>query len=301
MKLSVVMIVKNEEAMLGACLDSVKGADEIVVLDTGSTDSTADVAVAHGARVFVNAYKWKDDFADARNAALDLSFGDWILSIDADETLEEGGIEKIRAVLQAIEAGQFQNDRAFNIYLKNSAGGSHLYPRLFKRGVRFTGASHEVPDECITRTTDLQVLPITINYGSSPAHAADPDLDLRILLKVVTKSGKKKFPPRMIYYLAREYFYRSNWKDAMGWFNAYIGAAVWFPEKSDAYLLLARCLWVTGKAEEARENCMKAIMINANFKEALRFMGEMSWPENKERWDSFADLADNRYVLFVRG
>ena len=85
-RLTVCLIVKNEEKFLGQCLDSVRGlADQIVVVDTGSTDRTVDIAREHGAEV--HTFAWCDDFSAARNAALEHATGDWILMLDADEEL----------------------------------------------------------------------------------------------------------------------------------------------------------------------------------------------------------------------
>ena len=82
--LALCMIVKDEEAHLGCCLESVKGlVDEIVVVDTGSTDRTVEIARQYGARVF--SYGWHDDFAAARNVSLSHAGADWILVLDADE------------------------------------------------------------------------------------------------------------------------------------------------------------------------------------------------------------------------
>jgi glycosyltransferase involved in cell wall biosynthesis len=287
MKLSVVMIAKNEEAMLPACLNSVKGADEIVVLDTGSTDRTVEIALAAGA--VIGEYKWNDDFSAARNAALDISSGDWILSIDADETLNENGIEIIREFINSNPTAL-----SVNIHLDNGHGETFLYPRLFKRGVRWVGEIHEVPNDYSEKPT----VEVTITYGASPNHAVDPDIDLRILQKIV--NGEKKTSPRTYYYLGREYYYRQKWEDALACLDLYLKFATWLPEKADAYLLSARCLWSIQRGDQARPMCLHAIEINANFKEALLLMAEMSWPENKERWESYAAIADNRDVLFVR-
>lgn len=86
LRLSACLIVRNEQANLPDCLVSIMGlADEIVVVDTGSTDDTVDVAVAYGAKIGV--FEWCDDFAAARNASLELATGTWALWIDADERL----------------------------------------------------------------------------------------------------------------------------------------------------------------------------------------------------------------------
>ena len=84
MLLTVCMIVKNEEADLPRCLASIKAvADEIVVVDTGSTDRTVEIAQSFGA--IVGHFEWCDDFAAARNAALKLATCEWVFQLDADE------------------------------------------------------------------------------------------------------------------------------------------------------------------------------------------------------------------------
>jgi len=86
--LTISLIVRNEEHSLGRCLDSVQGlADEIVVVDTGSTDGTREVAAGRGARVFD--FPWCDDFAAARNETLRHATGRWVLWLDADEYFDE--------------------------------------------------------------------------------------------------------------------------------------------------------------------------------------------------------------------
>ncbi|MBE3574452.1 MAG: glycosyltransferase [Firmicutes bacterium] len=94
------MIVRNEEKNLARCLASVRGAvDEIIVVDTGSTDGTAQLARSLGAQVF--SYEWQDDFAAARNASLAHAHGDWVLVLDADEELAPGHGPRLRTLLAA--------------------------------------------------------------------------------------------------------------------------------------------------------------------------------------------------------
>jgi glycosyltransferase involved in cell wall biosynthesis len=82
--ISAALIVRNEETHICDCLRSIVGlVDDIVVVDTGSGDRSREIAAAHGARVVD--YEWHDDFAAARNHAIDQAAGDWILYIDADE------------------------------------------------------------------------------------------------------------------------------------------------------------------------------------------------------------------------
>lgn len=281
--ISAVLIVKNEEKMLEACLASLAGVDEIVVCDTGSTDRTIDIATPY-AHTLVT-FPWCDDFAAARNFAKSHATGSWVLSIDADETLEEGGIDKIRdAVTNAEHLVSF----AVRLVAQGS-GHQHWVPRLFRKEIDWVGRVHELPAVTAQMGVDT-----SITYGYSPAHEQDPDRVLRILSDIANPT------PRDLYYLAREFYYRGQWDDAIATLDKYMPVATWMPERADAWLMMARCLWQLNRGDEARTACSQAIINNANFREALAFMGEMSWPGNAQRWTSFAELADNSDVLFVR-
>ncbi len=98
--LSVVMIVKNEAACLGDCLASIRDiADEIVIGDTGSNDSTVAIAQAYNATLLD--VPWHDDFAEARNTVLKVANGDWLLHLDADEVVDAESAPHIRALVDA--------------------------------------------------------------------------------------------------------------------------------------------------------------------------------------------------------
>ena len=133
------LIVRDEAAYLGACLESIRHVvDDIVVVDTGSVDGTPALAAAHGARVYHRA--WENDFAAARNAALGYCRTDWILYIDADERLEQ--IE--RPALVALLAGA--PEVAFRLLLRPSAGTTpYREYRLWRNDprIRFEGVIHE--------------------------------------------------------------------------------------------------------------------------------------------------------------
>jgi len=95
LKLSLCMIVRNEERWLKDCLESVKKfVDELIIVDTGSTDSTVQIAQRFGAKVFD--HLWNGDFSEARNQSLSYATGDWILVLDADEKLARRDAERIR-------------------------------------------------------------------------------------------------------------------------------------------------------------------------------------------------------------
>ncbi len=102
-RLTVCVIAKDEEQFLARCLKSVQPiAQQIVVVDTGSTDRTVDLAKEHGAEV--HAFAWCDDFSAARNFALSHATGDWILMLDADEELPEAQHARLLAELKSADA-----------------------------------------------------------------------------------------------------------------------------------------------------------------------------------------------------
>ena len=149
------MIVRDEAARIARCLDSARAlVDDIVVLDTGSRDATAAIARAHGARVF--SFTWCDDFAAARNAALDHSDADWNLVLDGDEWLEA---DASRDALASAFAPAFAGAPCIGLLpvsssfdLGDRVESSVLWiPRLLPRGVRYTGRIHEQPDADLPR------------------------------------------------------------------------------------------------------------------------------------------------------
>ena len=98
-RLSICLITKNEEAHLARCLESVRGLhDDLVVVDTGSSDRTVEIARAFGARLFE--FAWQDDFSLARNFCIEQATGDWILSLDADESIALRDHAVIRELLR---------------------------------------------------------------------------------------------------------------------------------------------------------------------------------------------------------
>ena len=285
MKLSVAMIVKNEETQLAGCLDSVCGVDEIVIVDTGSTDKTKEIAYRYTNKVFD--FPWIDDFAAARNHAREKCTGDWIISIDADERLDFLGVDKIREWVK-------QNPDNDGLLVKMYAPNNFFYvTRVFKNSptIVWKGAIHELISTLNPVRTD-----IAIKFGWSESHEKDPDRSLRILENEYKKDNKN---PRTLYYLAREYFYKTQWEKSIQIYNEYLPLSTWLPERSDAYLMKSYCLWQLGRGDEAREACMWALVINSNFKAAAKQMEIMSWEHNKGPWRAMCAAADNSNTLFA--
>ena len=183
---SLVMIVKNEERVLARCLDSFRNVvDEIVIVDTGSTDATKEIAAKYTDRIYD--FEWVDDFSAARNFAFSKATKDYIYSADADEMIDEENIEKFRnlklAMLPEIEIVQmvYVNRHEFTTtenYEKD------LRPKLYKRlrSFRWIEPVHEsVSLLPLVFDSDIEIL-----HMPEDAHAGR---DLRIFEKTVKKEG----------------------------------------------------------------------------------------------------------------
>ncbi len=142
MKLSLAMIVKNEAKVLERCLRSVKPfVDEMIVVDTGSTDDTRDIADRLGAKV--ESFSWVDDFSAARNFSVERTSGDWILVLDADEVVTpELGREIRQVVSETLVIGRLRVVSGFSLQGNKMESASYV-SRLFPRGGKFEGRIHE--------------------------------------------------------------------------------------------------------------------------------------------------------------
>ncbi len=145
MKLSACMIVKNEIDSLPECLDSIHDyVDEIVVVDTGSTDGTQFFVKHYSDKIVFDQIEWDDDFSAARNHAMSLTTGDWLFTIDADDRVIEGDWPIVKRVLMSDEYDCIVVD-ILSVYGDRLVVRSRLrQPRFFKSslGPRYTGKVH---------------------------------------------------------------------------------------------------------------------------------------------------------------
>ena len=201
-KISLCMIVKNEEEMLPECLESIDGlVDEIILVDTGSTDKTIEIAQEYGAKI--HHFPWINDFAAARNESVRLASGEYLLILDADERLYE--FDRT-AFDKAMECADFNVGLiALHQALSRTAGlddvvcgdarrGSPiLLPRFLKKtaSFRYEGVVHEQPtydEETVFRVIEANI----IHHGADDdwrAERAKKERNLELLLSSVDSYG----------------------------------------------------------------------------------------------------------------
>ena len=176
------MIARDEEAMIGPALASVRSVvDEMIVLDTGSTDATAQIAAECGAQVI--AWPWRDDFAQARNESLRHARGDWVLVMDADERLASTSTSALRQFTEQAEKvcglarlhDASALDAAEDDVLSGTAriGKPMRVPRLLRQddALRFHGVVHETVRPWLVEHADrvAQVAVDLVHFGAIPA------------------------------------------------------------------------------------------------------------------------------------
>lgn len=198
---SLCMIVRNEERVLGDCLRTAKPhVDEIILVDTGSTDRTVEIAQEHGAKVFH--FPWCDDFSAARNVSLEHATGDWLFWMDADDTLPEECGKMLRELVWLAE------DRVtgflMQVHIPPAPGENGFtvvdHVKLFRNlpGMRFEGRIHEQILEPLYRLggtverTNLYVVHSGYDY-SPEGQARKRERDLTILAKDLAERPEHPF------------------------------------------------------------------------------------------------------------
>lgn len=208
-ELTLTMIVKNEEKNLSRCLESAKGfVHEMIIVDTGSTDKTKDIAQSFGAKVYD--FEWNGDFSAARNYALSKSMSDWNLVLDADEQIIKWDSNYLEYFMKnPVSIGKI---KVISNFMQN--GGEQrsqdYLSRLFPKGVYFIGKIHEQLQSELPRVE----LPIEIFHtGYFNTDKSERNLQL---LHAEQKNNKQN--PYILYQLGKQYRSMKKIAEASGFF-----------------------------------------------------------------------------------
>ncbi len=273
MKISACYIVKNEEKNLARSIESLQDYyDELVVVDTGSTDKTVAIATAYGARLFH--FSWENNFAKARNFALSKATGDWIIFLDADEYYQGG--KSLRTYIETIAKKNTQYDAVMiNLFEQSSEGSPPMQcVRMFRnsQNIRYQGQIHETlthnnGDLCILKALDLEF----IHTGYNPeimTKKSQRNLDI-LLSEMKCTDVIPKY-----YYIAECYFGLQNYTEALFYIKKALASPIRYVGKEVEYyhIYIESLRQLKAPLEEQEKIAKEAIEC---FPELPEFYGEL--------------------------
>ena len=237
--ISLCMIVRNEEKYLEQCLNSVKDiVDEIIIVDTGSTDKTKEIAKKFNAKIFD--FKWVDDFSAARNESIRHATKEWILVMDADELVEKQDLTKIKDALKGSDGiagfsleqrsylnnffeGAVKNNSEFELVENYQFYIPHHLVRLFKNksGLYFKHRVHELVEDSIKEKNFKykKIDAVLHHFGSVKNEkliSGKTEQYSKIVLKQLEEEPNNA---RYNYQAARMYLGKNNFTNALKYFE----------------------------------------------------------------------------------
>lgn len=284
MTVSIALIVKNEERTLDRCLATLAGAvDEIVVVDTGSTDATVDVARRYTDRIFD--FPWRDDFAAARQHAFDRAASDWVGWVDADDVVM--GAEHIRTLVAeaAPDVGALYWRYAMDFDAAGQPRCQFWRERLVRNdgSYRWQGRIHETlwsdqPWQTVRRSE------VWVEHRS-PAERGGQRLarNIALLEAELARTGPEP-SPRLLYYLGRDYASAGRAEDALAAYERYLAIATWDDERYLAQVAVAGLLRALNRLDEAIDADLQAVKLKPRWPEAYFGLAQTSyflgrWPD----------------------
>ncbi len=305
-KLSVCMIVKNEEENLERCLNSIKDiASEIIVVDTGSIDNTVHIAREFGVKIFH--YEWNNNFSDARNFSISKATQPWILLLDADEMIAKKDLWKLKEIIAGdqcaynIETRNYVNSKNIEGFIlceeeypeeeKNYKGWcSSPKVRLFPNisGIKFEGDVHELVEDSITRLGfTIRTSDIAVHHYGYLNRTKEKD-------EIYAELGKKKLEKnkndeKSLFELAEQYMALNNYDEALVMLRRLLqissGNYIYLAKMGTAYNLLQ-------EYDRAEELFKKSLKIKEN-EYAFKHLG-ICYAGKKDfqsAYDVFKDIA----------
>lgn len=245
--ISLCMIVRNEEDVLGRCLDSVKDlVDEIIIVDTGSEDLTKEIAGRFTEKVFD--FEWIDDFAAARNFSFSKAAGEYQMWLDADDVIEEEDRAAFLEMKENLEPDIDVIMLPYQVAFDHDGNPTMTYyrERLLRRSRHFLwqGAVHEA----IAPAGRIVYKEAAVSHKK--VHPSDPDRNLRIY-ENMRKQGEITDPRHQFYY-GRELYYHARYEEAASVLAHFLKEGRgWTENNISACLNLSECLDRTGKRREA--------------------------------------------------
>ncbi|MBI4438354.1 glycosyltransferase [Candidatus Woesearchaeota archaeon] len=266
------MIARNEEKLIAQAIESVKDfVDEIIVVDTGSTDKTPSIARELGAEIHHS--KWNEDFSQARNFAIEKASSDWILAMDADEEIFKEDADKLMQMKeQPYDAYIFiqknlTNTQGFGFIPEARKGFSGFYPsfiiRMFRtgKGIRYEGFVHETVDASLAKIKAKIGFSNAVIYHYQELKGAEHFREKQLRYAEQLEKGIDNYPNKAKAYHdigISNYRFRKDYQKAIDSFTKSIEIN---PKNVTVLNDLASAYAQTGNYEKALENYGNALAI----------------------------------------
>lgn len=277
MTISLCMIVRNEEESLERCLESARNvADEIIIVDTGSTDGTIDIAKRYTQKVYE--FPWIDDFAAARNFAFSKATRQYCMWLDADDILEPSDREallRLKALLPAdVDVVMMRYHTAFDE--KDRPTFSYYRERIVRntQQYRWEGRVHEA----IVPAGNVVYSEIAVSHRK--VKEADSGRNLHIY--EMQKKAGEAFSPRDQFYYGRELYYHASYDAALSVLRQFLEEGQgWLENKIEACRTMALCHRMKGEMRDARSALLASFEYDTPRAEVCCDLGELFLAEEK--------------------
>lgn len=273
MKISACYIVKNEEKVLARSIDSLRDYyDELIVVDTGSTDRTTSVAQAKGARIYN--FVWDDDFSKARNFALAQAKGDWIIFLDADEYYD-GNISLRRYIEEIERQGLAGEAILIALYEAGQQGRPPMkVARIFRHGtgIFYQGAIHET---LFKQSGELNLLAAEeLKFIHTGYHREIMPAKLRRNLAILQAEAQSGRCEPQYYYMAECYFGLQEYEQAVAYILKALESPIRYQDQESNYyhILIESLRQLAYPLEDQAAVARKALQL---FPDLPEFYGEL--------------------------
>ena len=297
-KVCVYTICKNEEQFVDRWMDSMLEADQVVVLDTGSEDSTVERLRARGAEVTVEAISpWRFDRARNRSLELVPADADICVCTDLDEVFHPGWREALeRAWVPGAGQASYRYTWSFNA--DGSEGVVFWYEKIHaRRGYQWVHPVHEV----LRWTGEGRPGPMVTAEGVQLDHHPDPAKSRSQYLPLLELSVQEEpGDDRNVHYLGREYMYRGRWDDCIRTLKGHLEmpTAVWRDERAASMRYIARSYWEKGQASQARDWYLRAITEASHLREPYTDLALMLY--HQREWEGVLYFTACALAITVR-
>lgn len=280
------MIVKNEEDVIGRCLKSVEDlVDEIIIIDTGSTDSTKEVVSQFTNKIYD--FAWCDDFAAARNYSFSFANCMYCMWLDADDVLKEPDRQAFLKLKESISPSTNAIMMKYNTGFdsKGNVTFSYYRERIIKNnmGMLWKGAVHEV----IETVGNVEYSDCAVSHQK--IHPSDPDRNLNIFEKLIHEGIP--LDPRQQFYYGRELYYHKRYEDAIKTFETFLDNNTgWLENKIDACSHCSYCHFGLERKDDGLQALFRSFLydlpraevccdIGSHFIDSQQYLQAIYWYE----------------------